>query len=791
MSYLTSFAEKTSIKNTSLSESLSLKKGISAPAVPALQRQADEDEMQMKREPVQLIEEDEPLQGKFAAVQLAGEEEEPMQGKFVAQLEGEEDELQMKKEPAQLVGEEEEPVQGKFNPALRKNAEAKTFQFKETAVQRQEEGKSSNNTGMPSHLKSGVENLSGFSMDDVKVHYNSDKPKQLQAHAYAQGTDIHIAPGQEKHLPHEAWHVAQQKQGRVQATTQMKTGTPVNDDKGLENEADVMGAQASQVGKAIQMQRWLRAGSTSNTIQKKNIIQKEDKGFDVESIKEDPSKKGEGEEAADSIVDSSSGALSSSADFMTASPLTYTNSSNTKVEKGETVTDEDKAVTKGHSADPLGKAASAAGVGVGVYSGIFGMYQAIQKIREGEVNSVIEGVFSAFGATSTMVKSGADVAKTTAEEGSDTASEAGKTSSIAGTVTDGIDAVKSLVLTIKGIYDAYKDATSPEGSSTKEKIESGLATVRGLVESAGKAVSMGKTIADMLQTGSAGLAAAVPGLGIALSSIDIAIGIFNLIKAKCSESFVKEQLKKNMWEVGGGTFEKGKEGRKQRERYVKTFEEELTLMKGKRALLLKEKTDLAAAGASTATIDDKMKSLDDSIALGEKQFAGLKENNALTHLKGVNQDRKYNAGFEIAVNIVKIVGDVVSLVPEPGSQIAVMSLKLIAGGSKVAKGVGSKIIQWGRDKAAGKSDSALNKLFDSTKSSDAVKERHTGTIKYIFTEIKSLPEDSESPAFQTKATIIEQIISSTGCDPKALYRTVSGPDKINEGVQLLYKSLSK
>jgi len=51
------------------------------------------------------------------------------------------------------------------------------------------------------------------------VHYNSDKPAQLQAHAYAQGTDIHLASGQEKHLPHEAWHVVQQKQGRVKPTT--------------------------------------------------------------------------------------------------------------------------------------------------------------------------------------------------------------------------------------------------------------------------------------------------------------------------------------------------------------------------------------------------------------------------------------------------------------------------------------------------------------------------------------------------------------------------------------------
>ncbi len=101
-----------------------------------------------------------------------------------------------------------------------------------------------NNTGLPGNIKSGIENLSGHSMDDVKVHYNSDQPSQLAAHAYAQGKDIHIAPGQEKHLAHEAWHVVQQKQGRVRRTIQLKEKVNVNDDKGLEQDADLMGAKA-------------------------------------------------------------------------------------------------------------------------------------------------------------------------------------------------------------------------------------------------------------------------------------------------------------------------------------------------------------------------------------------------------------------------------------------------------------------------------------------------------------------------------------------------------------------
>lgn len=100
--------------------------------------------------------------------------------------------------------------------------------------------------GLPMNLKSSIEQLSGYSMDDVKVHYNSDKPAQLQAHAYAEGTDIHLASGQEKHLPHEAWHVVQQKQGRVRPTVQLG-GAQINDDIGLEREADLMGDKAMQM----------------------------------------------------------------------------------------------------------------------------------------------------------------------------------------------------------------------------------------------------------------------------------------------------------------------------------------------------------------------------------------------------------------------------------------------------------------------------------------------------------------------------------------------------------------
>jgi len=105
-----------------------------------------------------------------------------------------------------------------------------------------------NQTGMPDQLKVGIESLSGMSLDHVRVHYNSDRPAQLSALAYAQGNEIHLAPQQEAHLPHEAWHVVQQAKGGVRPTVDI-AGVPVNDDRALEAEADRMGAQALALGR--------------------------------------------------------------------------------------------------------------------------------------------------------------------------------------------------------------------------------------------------------------------------------------------------------------------------------------------------------------------------------------------------------------------------------------------------------------------------------------------------------------------------------------------------------------
>lgn len=100
-------------------------------------------------------------------------------------------------------------------------------------------------TGIPSRLKNGIEHLSGYSMDDVRIHYNSSKPSRFRALGYTQDNHVYLKSGQEKHLGHELWHVVQQKQGRVMPTGQIN-GLTMNNSAKLEHEADLFGTKAAQ-----------------------------------------------------------------------------------------------------------------------------------------------------------------------------------------------------------------------------------------------------------------------------------------------------------------------------------------------------------------------------------------------------------------------------------------------------------------------------------------------------------------------------------------------------------------
>jgi len=135
--------------------------------------------------------------------------------------------------PVQMM-DEEELMQGKFNnaPPIQKKAE----------------------NGLPSDLNSKLESTLNSDFSGVNIHANSDSAVQMNALAYAQGNDVHFAPGQFKPntasgqqlIGHEFAHVVQQAEGGVQPTTEIG-GMPVNDNKGLESEADKIGDKISRL----------------------------------------------------------------------------------------------------------------------------------------------------------------------------------------------------------------------------------------------------------------------------------------------------------------------------------------------------------------------------------------------------------------------------------------------------------------------------------------------------------------------------------------------------------------
>ena len=138
--------------------------------------------------------------------------------------------------------------------------------------------------GLPEPLKTNMEQHSGIDLSGVKVHRNSSQPARLdqqvnsnpevvQQHkteAFAQGENIHLAPGKDQHLAHEAWHVVQQKQGRVKPTQ----SNGINDDPKLEKEADDMGAKLSRSAPAqsLPLQRKCTTCESKPATQRKSTL---------------------------------------------------------------------------------------------------------------------------------------------------------------------------------------------------------------------------------------------------------------------------------------------------------------------------------------------------------------------------------------------------------------------------------------------------------------------------------------------------------------------------------------
>ena len=193
----------------------------------------------------------------------------------------EEDLAAQMKSPAQREDIYDEDITAQMKPsAQRQDFDEEEFSAQMKPAAQRADGAAAGGApagGLPAPLRGGVESLSGMDMGGVRVHRNSGKPQSIGALAYAQGDDIYLGAGQDRHLPHEAWHVVQQRQGRVAATMQFN-GTAINDSPALEREADTMGGRAERVGQSAAVAPLEAVGVATPVAQGKIVATGEDMG---------------------------------------------------------------------------------------------------------------------------------------------------------------------------------------------------------------------------------------------------------------------------------------------------------------------------------------------------------------------------------------------------------------------------------------------------------------------------------------------------------------------------------
>jgi hypothetical protein len=661
------------------------------------------------------VEEEEPLQGKFAKsiTQLAGiEEEEPLQGKFNGGI-------------AQRAGiEEEEPLQGKFAESITQFAGYNK----------------PNDTGLPDSLKSGVEKLSGYSMDDVRVTYNSDKPAQLSAHAYAQGTDIHVAPGQEKHLPHEAWHVAQQKQGRVEATTQLKESVPINDDVALEKEADVMGAKALEAG--LSNEKELQAKSISGKL----VAQRAD-----------------GDEVSAAPVAEEEQVVEVAAENVPAQDpavLAKINENRGLIEMAK------------NAQSILGKS------GIWKTVGIAPSELGETAIAAGGVSGALTGVAGA--ATNAIDGTSAENAKKIPGSGVQTDFVDQAAGNLVSAVGAGVSGLFSAVRAANNIYKAAKNKDMVAGTEGARDL---LATLQSGFICAQEVL---KYISGTVPTS---VAAAIPGIGIAVSAANIIINAYNGLKAKSVEAemlVVSDSYREKLKVLLGQSPEKNS----------KLFHNEKRGKLGSRVEYLRLNLDVKAqintikqSPEAEAEFDKIKGGLGIPAGVTFAEFYDAVQVYELgSKMQEINQKRKVYSGREIAADLVSIAGDIAAFFPADGG-ITAVALKgtaaAVKGAQSLGKAIQGKARDW--DILGG----------DKTRSSDAKHGEYVSYTRSIYSMLASVGLAGKDDTGITtndiqKAKPAERMIEAAGASTSVLYKTNYGSDaSVQEQINSIVESMKK
>lgn len=448
------------------------------------------------------------------------------------------------------------------------------------------------------------------------------------------------------------------------------------------------------------------------------------------------------------------------------------------------------------------------GVGIasgamGALSGIKAMADSLQTLMDPEKDALdkIEAGMSMGEGAAGGVGAAADLTNEVASEGSKAAGDSEAVSAYAGGVGDAISSIKSAFLAIKGIVTLVKERGE---SSKKEKAIEGLGVAQSMVESAKSVLSTINGIKEAIDGGTfGGVAAAIPGLDIALAGISIIKeGVYLVIaykdykqinadkeaqmagdgeladsaeKIRIKESNIsnlqtaisqdEERLAVIVAKIPEASVEKGWLGggseKSQLEAEKLEIEGRLATMKGKKDLATTEKADLETA---------KPEAL---------EFALVGE------IAEANKKRIVRNSILLVADFANLAGSIANLTGV--GAVAGAGLKTAAASVKVALPAARAAKQAGRDSAAdseARGNSTMG-IFDASKSTAAKRDYRMKQVNTLLTQIQGL-KDFTGPKFDERAAQLESYISAMGVSPKRLYAAT--PDQQKQ-ITMLYKAL--
>jgi LysM repeat protein len=186
-------------------------------------------------------------------------------------------------------------VQSKIVPAIQSKLKSGILQSIQKKRAEQE-----SSTKLPDNVQAKMENSFGEDFSDVNIHDNSTKAEDLGAKAFAQGKDVHFAPGEfqpnskqgQELIGHELTHVVQQKEGKVQGGD-VHGKDMVNQDVSLEKEADDAGKLASEglsvevngLGSGVQMKDDKEEKQEVDTTEAKDVSFQEPSAYYIHVVK--------------------------------------------------------------------------------------------------------------------------------------------------------------------------------------------------------------------------------------------------------------------------------------------------------------------------------------------------------------------------------------------------------------------------------------------------------------------------------------------------------------------------